>query len=183
MMLLELNIILSVKNNDVARLRRLLADWSVDEKDIGGWTALHQASRRPSERTQRQSARLLLEHGGDPTLEKFYIHVFVTSRAAVPPGDRAPRASSEARTFFFRCIAPSVSGGRRGRAGRRRDVRDEGPVYASSHHLFSSRTWASSSGVKSLTMLKVLRISSGVLPLIIEATVAQVRSRRGLMSM
>ena len=181
MMLPEPNIILSVKNNDIAWLRRLLADDSVDvdEEDIGGWTALHQAV----DHENVEAIRLLLEHGGDPTLEKFYIHVFVTSRAAVPPGDRAPRASSEARTFFFRCIAPSVSGGRRGRAGRRRDVRDEGPVYASSHHLFSSRTWASSSGVKSLTMLKVLRISSGVLPLIIEATVAQVRSRRGLMSM
>ena len=58
-----------------------------------------------------------------------------------------------------------------------------GGLYASSHHLFSSRTCASSSGVKSLTMLKVLRISSGVLPLIIDATLAQVRSRSDLMSM
>lgn len=56
-------------------------------------------------------------------------------------------------------------------------------VYASSHHLFSSRTWASSSGEKSLVMLKVARISSGVLPLIIDATVAQVRSNSGLISM
>ena len=55
--------------------------------------------------------------------------------------------------------------------------------YASSHHLFSSRTCASSSGVKSLTMLNVLRISSGVFPLIMEATFAHVKSRRLLMSM
>lgn len=37
-------------------------------------------------------------------------------------------------------------------------------VHASSHHLFSSRTCASSSGVKSFTILNVLRISSAVLP-------------------
>lgn len=37
-------------------------------------------------------------------------------------------------------------------------------AHASSHHLFSSRTCASSSGVKSLTMLNVLRISSAVFP-------------------
>ena len=54
--------------------------------------------------------------------------------------------------------------------------------YASSHHLFSSRTWASSSGVKSLTILKVLRISSGVFPLIIDATAAHVKSKSGFMS-
>ena len=126
MMLPEPNIILSVKNNDIAWLRRLLADWSVDvdEKDIGGWTALHQAA----DHQNAEAIRLLLEHGGDPTLEKFYIHVFVTSRATMLPGSGPSRASSEARTFFFRCVAPSVSGGRRGRAGRRRDVRDEGPV-------------------------------------------------------
>jgi len=57
------------------------------------------------------------------------------------------------------------------------------PIYASSHHLFSSRTCASSSGVKSLTMLNVLRISSGVFPLIIDATFAQVKSSKLLMSM
>ena len=54
--------------------------------------------------------------------------------------------------------------------------------YGSSHHLFSSRTLASSSGEKSLTMLKTCRICSGVLPLIMEATLAHVRSRSGLMS-
>jgi len=54
--------------------------------------------------------------------------------------------------------------------------------HASSHHLFSSRICCSSSGVKSLTMLNCFLISSGVLPLIIEATFAQVRSSRGLMS-
>lgn len=52
----------------------------------------------------------------------------------------------------------------------------------SSHHLFSSLTFASSSGVKSLTILKVFRISSGVLPLIIDATFAHVRSRSDLIS-
>ena len=55
-------------------------------------------------------------------------------------------------------------------------------AYASSHHLFSSRTCASSSGVKSLTMLKVFLISSGVLPFIIDATLAQVRSSKLFMS-
>merc|ERR1719182_1327368 len=55
--------------------------------------------------------------------------------------------------------------------------------YDSSHHLFSSRTLASSSGVKSFTILNVLRMSSGVLPLIMDATLAQVRSRSDLMSM
>jgi hypothetical protein len=36
--------------------------------------------------------------------------------------------------------------------------------------------------VKSFLMLKILRISSGVLPLIMSATVWQVRSSRSLMS-
>lgn len=76
---------------------------------------------------------------------------------------------------------------------------------ASSHHLFSSLTCASSScarpaqwqragvrvaahasqartGVKSFLMLKTFLISSGVLPFIMVATLAQVRSRSGLMS-
>ena len=57
------------------------------------------------------------------------------------------------------------------------------PLHASSHHLFSSLTCASSSGVKSLTMLNVFLISSGVFPLIMDATVAHVRSSRLLMSM
>ena len=67
MMLPEPNIILSVKNNDIAWLRRLLADGSVDvdEEDIGGWTALHQAV----DHQNVEAIRLLLEHGGDPTLE------------------------------------------------------------------------------------------------------------------
>ncbi|RUS14414.1 hypothetical protein BC937DRAFT_93868 [Endogone sp. FLAS-F59071] len=55
-------------------------------------------------------------------------------------------------------------------------------LYFSSTHSFSLRTCSSSSGVKSLTILKVLRISSGDLPLIMLATVLQVRSRRGLIS-
>jgi hypothetical protein len=55
--------------------------------------------------------------------------------------------------------------------------------YTSSHHLFSSRTCASSSGVKSFLMLNALRISSGLLPLMTEATLAHVRSSRLLMSM
>ena len=50
--------------------------------------------------------------------------------------------------------------------------------YFSSHHSFSFRTCSSSEGVKSFLMLKVLRISSGVLPLIMLATVLQVTSRR-----
>jgi len=54
--------------------------------------------------------------------------------------------------------------------------------YDSSAHLFSARTASSSSGVKSFVMLKVLRICSGVLPLIIEATFAHVRSSKGLIS-
>lgn len=43
-------------------------------------------------------------------------------------------------------------------------------------------TWASSSSVKSFLMLKVFLISSGVLPLIMLATVLQVTSNRPLMS-
>ena len=52
----------------------------------------------------------------------------------------------------------------------------------SSHHAFSRFTSSSSSGVKSFFMLKRMRISSGVLPLISSATVLHVRSRRALMS-
>ena len=54
--------------------------------------------------------------------------------------------------------------------------------YFSSHHSFSLRTCSSSLGVKSFLMLKVLRISSGVLPLIMFATVLQVTSNRPLIS-
>lgn len=43
-------------------------------------------------------------------------------------------------------------------------------------------TWASSSSVKSFLMLNVFLISSGVLPLIMLATVLQVTSNRPLMS-
>lgn len=55
-------------------------------------------------------------------------------------------------------------------------------IHRSSAHSFSFLIWASSSGVKSLTMLKALRISSGVLPLMMLATVLQPTSRRGLIS-
>lgn len=54
--------------------------------------------------------------------------------------------------------------------------------YFSSHHSFSFRTCSSSLGVKSFLMLKVLRISSGVFPLIIFATVLQVTSSKPLIS-
>ena len=52
----------------------------------------------------------------------------------------------------------------------------------SSAQRFSSMTWASSSGVKSFSILKNWRISCTLLPLIIEATLAHDSSRRGLMS-
>jgi hypothetical protein len=52
----------------------------------------------------------------------------------------------------------------------------------SSAHLFSSLIYYSSSGVKSLMMLKVFLISSGVFPLIREATFAQAKSKREAMS-
>lgn len=52
----------------------------------------------------------------------------------------------------------------------------------SSAHSFSRRIWSSSSGVKSHWMLKVLRISSGVLPLIMLATVLHPTSSSGLIS-
>jgi len=55
-------------------------------------------------------------------------------------------------------------------------------IYFSSHHSFSLRTCSSSAGVKSFLMLNVFRISSGVLPLIMFATVLQVTSSRPLMS-
>jgi hypothetical protein len=59
----------------------------------------------------------------------------------------------------------------------------EGPPYPtySNAHWFSLRTSSSSSGVKSFLMLNVFRISSGVFPLIMSATVWQVRSSRFLM--
>ena len=56
-----------------------------------------------------------------------------------------------------------------------------GDAYSSAHS-FSRRIWSSSSGVKSFWMLKVLRISSGDLPLIMLATVLQPTSSRALMS-
>ena len=52
----------------------------------------------------------------------------------------------------------------------------------SSHHSFSLRICSSSSGVKSFLMLNVLRISSGVFPLIMLATVLQVTSSSPLIS-
>lgn len=60
---------------------------------------------------------------------------------------------------------------------------ERGLIYDSSAHLFSAIIAASSSGVKSLTMLKVFRMASGVLPLIMEATLAQHKSNNGLRSM
>jgi len=54
--------------------------------------------------------------------------------------------------------------------------------YLSSHHSFSFRTCSSSAGVKSFLMLNVRRISSGVFPLIMLATVLHVTSSRPLMS-
>ena len=67
MMLPEPNIILAVKNNDLPWLRRLLGDKNVDvdEDDIGGWTALHQAA----DHQNAEAAMLLLQHHADPTLE------------------------------------------------------------------------------------------------------------------
>lgn len=50
--------------------------------------------------------------------------------------------------------------------------------YFSSHHSFSFFTCSSSLGVKSFFILNVLRMSSGVLPLIIFATVLQVTSSK-----
>jgi len=55
-------------------------------------------------------------------------------------------------------------------------------AHRSSHHAFSRFTSSSSSGVKSFLMLNLMRISSGVLPLISSATVLQVKSSKGLMS-
>ena len=57
-----------------------------------------------------------------------------------------------------------------------------GRAAHSSAHSFSRRIWSSSSGVKSFVMLNVLRISSGVLPLIILATVLHPTSSKPLMS-
>lgn len=56
------------------------------------------------------------------------------------------------------------------------------PFYFSSHHSFSLRTCSSSLAVKSFLILKVFRISSGVFPLIMFATVLHVTSKRPLMS-
>ena len=55
-------------------------------------------------------------------------------------------------------------------------------ITYSSAHSFSRLIWSSSSGVKSFWILKVFRISSGVFPLIIFATVLHPTSRRGLIS-
>lgn len=57
-----------------------------------------------------------------------------------------------------------------------------GTLHFSSHHSFSLRTCSSSLGVKSFLMLNCLRISSGVLPLIMLATVLHVTSSSPLMS-
>ena len=54
-------------------------------------------------------------------------------------------------------------------------------IYSNAHW-FSLRTSSSSSGVKSFLMLNVLRISAGVFPLIIFATVWQHKSSKSLMS-
>lgn len=54
-------------------------------------------------------------------------------------------------------------------------------IIYSNAHWFSRLTSSSSSGVKSFLMLNCFLISSGVLPLIIFATVQQVRSSRFLM--
>lgn len=61
------------------------------------------------------------------------------------------------------------------------EVRSREMTYSSAHS-FSRRIWSSSSGVKSFWMLKVLRISSGDLPLIMLATVLQPTSSRALIS-
>ena len=53
----------------------------------------------------------------------------------------------------------------------------------SSAHLFSSMIWASSSGEKSFSMLKNFLVSTIVIPLIIEATLAHESSRSDLISM
>ena len=52
------------------------------------------------------------------------------------------------------------------------------PIHFSSHHSFSFRTCSSSLGVKSFLILNVFRISSGVFPLIMLATVLHVTSNR-----
>ena len=54
-------------------------------------------------------------------------------------------------------------------------------IYSNAHW-FSLRTSSSSSGVKSFLMLKVVRISAGVFPLIMFATVWQHKSSKSLMS-
>lgn len=59
---------------------------------------------------------------------------------------------------------------------------DDVVVYESSAHLFSALTASSSSGEKSFWILNLLRISSGVLPFIILATLAHVKSNNGLIS-
>ena len=55
---------------------------------------------------------------------------------------------------------------------------DFGTFHFSSHHSFSFLTCSSSLGVKSFLMLNVLRMSSGVLPLIMLATVLHVTSNK-----
>merc|ERR1712150_182711 len=55
-------------------------------------------------------------------------------------------------------------------------------AHFSSHHSFSFLTCSSSAGVKSFLMLNVFLISSGVLPLIMLATVLQVTSSSPPMS-
>ena len=90
-------------------------------------------------------------------------------------GDRHKRAYSSSNNAALLSISPILK--------RHPHENHASSVYASSHHLFSSRTCASSSGEKSFAMLKVVRISSGDFPLIILAVVAQVRSSKGLISM
>ncbi len=60
-------------------------------------------------------------------------------------------------------------------------INDSTGVYSNAHW-FSLRTSSSSSGVKSFLMLNVLRISAGVFPLIIFATVWQHKSSNSLIS-
>lgn len=63
-----------------------------------------------------------------------------------------------------------------------RTLREISPLYGSSHHSFSFLICSSSSGVKSFLILKVFRISSAFLPLIMLATVLQVTSSSPFMS-
>ena len=87
-------------------------------------------------------------------------------------GSRSKRARRSARLFLkakpqnTMCFCPAFSE----------------KAYRSSHHSFSLRICSSSSGVKSFLILNVLRISSGVFPLIMFAMVLQVRSNKLLTS-